>query len=776
MKGREIMKRNGNKFAFAALLLSFSLFLSACSGIGAELKVSDTANKGQESVTANTYTPVNFPSQSGITEETDEKDIINYKEIARNSNAILYADMQNGHFALQDISTEKIWYSTPSNAAEDEITGSITYSEVRSELSVNYVLKVEESTSTSYKTEYSYDCDAEDVKTELIDNGFRVTYRFAASGITVPVEYKLLSDSFEAKIVLNSIDEGNDSYLISAILLPVFGAGDWNDEGYIFVPDGSGAIIDFSYHNDMQSVYYREVYGKEKAVKSEFSLPNEEIKIPVFGTTVGENTLMGIITQGDADASVYALYHSNAYGYTAVCGALNYRVIDKNTMFENYGGSISRTTYRVSKQSASTDSFAVEYSFLNGKSSGYVGMAEKYRAYLDENGMLNKTESTPVFNIQVYGAVDISTAFLGIDYNTTEILTTVSETKEIVDALKEKGISDIAIRYVGFSGDGVLNKKLNTSINPISGIGSVKDFKSLENDAELFPDYDLMQVRKSGNSVSFGKDVIRTLFNYKAEQPVYSRSIYNKLSEDMIYLLNGRAILGAAEKLSNKYSEYSNISFSALGSMLYSDFSPDSGMFKETTALYVEEALKIFSEKCDKVALENANAYTFKYADKIWDAPSYSSGYDVFKTDVPFYELVLHGSITMTSPCIIQSENPQVQILKTVEMGNELMFAATYADSNKLIGTRYEEIYSTGYKNWIDYAVEAYEKYQPLLERVYNQRITNHYEYSDGVFITEYESGVKTAVNYSGSSVEIDSVKIESMDYEILSMGGEENE
>lgn len=768
------MKKNGFNFALLALLLSFSLFLSACSGIGAELKGSTESDKVQGAVTANTHTPSVFPKQTGITEDTDEIDIIDFKEIARNSNAILYADMSNGHFALQDTATDKIWYSIPANVAEDEITSSVTYSEVRSELAVNYVLKAEENTSVSYKTEYSYDCEPEDVKIEPIENGLRATYKFYDSGITVPVEYRLLQSSFEAKIVTDNIDEGEDAYLIGVDLLPVFGAGAWNEEGYIFVPDGSGAIIDFAYHNDMQTPYIKDVYGKELAVKSSFSFPFENIKIPVFGTRVKDNALMGIITEGDASASVYAMYHSDAYGYTAVSSGLNYRIIDTNTMFENYSASISRTTYRVSEKTASTDSFAVEYYFLNGKGSDYVGMAGKYREYLEENGKLNKSVSEPDFNLQVYGAVDIQTSFLGIDYNTTEILTTVAEVKKIADKLKSNGISDIAVRYVGFSGDGLLNKKLNTSVKPISKIGSVKELKELKNELRLFPDYDLMQIRKSGSGVSFGTDVARTVFDYKAEQSIYSRSIYNKLSEDVIYLLNGKALLGASERLYESCSEYGNISLSSVGGLLYSDFAKNGGMFKDETVLYVKEALAGLSEKSESLALEAANAYAFKYADKIWAAPSYSSGLDIFKTDVPFYELVLHGSIAMTSPCIIQSQSPQVQILKAVETGNELMFAATYSDSSTLIGTRYEDIYSTGYENWLDYAAEAYEKYQPILKKVYNQKITGHYEYSDGVFITEYENGVKTAVNYGDEAVKIGSVTVNASDYELISKGGEE--
>jgi len=769
------MKLCIKKCTLLALALVMCILFTACSSLGVEIKTVNEDNNKTYELIKNTYVPKQLPFQEGLPEDADEDDIFEYTEIARNANSILYADMRNGHFALQDINTEKIWYSIPNNLELDEVTGGTNRSEVRSELLINYVLKEEERVSKSYKTEASFTLKEKNKKIEAIENGFRVTYIFKKSDITVPVEYTLTNDTFKAEIVTKDIVETDTAYLISANLLPLFGAGDWDDEGYVFVPDGSGAIIDFSYHNDMENGYLKEVYGKERALNSEFSLSNEDIKMPVFATVVGNNTLMGNITKGDTASSISAIYHSDNYGYTSVCGVFNYRIIDVKTLFENYASKIRRTNYRVSKHHADDFGYAVEYSLLNGEKSSYVGVAEKYREYLTENGKLNKTESNPKFNIEVYGAVDINTAFLGINYNTTEILTTVNEAKKIAEELKKSGVSDIALRYIGFSGSGILNKKLNISVKPKSKIGSIKDMQDLASLVELYPDYDLMQVRKSGNGVSFNKDVIRTVFDYKAEQYLFSRSIYNKLSEDEIYLLNGRGILGATEKLLKDYSDYKNISLSSMGNTLYSDFSKEKGMYKDKTVLYVKEALKKISEKSENVAVDKANAYTFKYADKIWSAPTYSSSFDIFKTDVPFYQIVLHSNIPLTSAPIIQSLNPEVQVLKTVETGSELMFAATYKDSSVLIGTRYEALYSTGYRNWLDYAVKAYKEYQPILEKIHDKKIINHYEYADGVFVTEYENGISVAVNYNDNVVKVNSVEVAGMGYKIIE-GGAANE
>lgn len=772
------MKRCSRCVCLTALVLSVLMMLTACGSIGQTIKTQKPSRQSA-AVTPNTKQVSVKPVQVGVSEDTDDYNILNFEEVARNSNSILYADMKSGHFALQNIETEAIWYDVPNNTELDEITTGTERMEVRSQLIVRYILKIEESTTSSYKTETSQSVVRNGgASVELIENGIKVTYQFTKCGITLPVRFYLTNDSLRAEIVTEEIDEGKDSYLIGVDLLPVFGAGDWDDEGYAFVPDGSGALIDFSYHKDMQVPYEKAVYGEEKAVKPQSVTYKEEpILLPVFGVTKGENSLMGIITEGDADASVTAFYHSDTYGYTAPSSIFNYRVIDTKTMFAGQGG-ISNTIYRVSEIKASTDVYRVEYSALSGEYNGYVGMAKKYRDYLKENSALNSAVKSPTLNLEIYGAADLTTSFLGFDYSTTEVLTTASQAKTIIEKLKAAGIGDISVRYKGFGGDGILNRKINTSTSPISKIGSAKELAELGKLAVLYPDYDFMQVRESGNGLSFKEDIVYTLFDYKAPQYIYSRSTYSKLTEDDVYLLSPPAILGSLNSLLESYknADYKNISLSSIGLMLYSDLHTEKGMYRDEALQYINKVLENSSEKCDNVAVEGANAYTLKYADKIWSVPVYSSGYNIFSTDVPFYQIAVHGNITMTSSGIIQAQEPRVAILKAVETGSELLFGCTYEESTVLIGSRYEELYSTAYENWMDYAVNANEKYSPVLEKIYDKQIVNHTEASDGVFITEYEGGIRVAVNYGDTAVTLASgEKVEAMDYTVLN-GGADNE
>lgn len=764
-------------FALAAVVLSVSM-LCSCGSVSSGEKLKIPALKSESiTLTPNNKQVSVLPTQEGISEDTDDYEILKYEEIARNSNSILYADMASGHFALQDIESEAIWYDIPNNTELDEITSGTERMEVRSQLLIRYILRIEESTTSSYKIETSQSLVKKgNLTTEKIDNGFKVTYKGIKSGITVPVRYYLTEDSFRAEIILDELDEGKDSFLLGIDLLPVFGAGDTDDEGYAFVPDGSGAIVDFGYHKDMQVPYERAVYGEEKAIRQvSKKFTDEPVMLPVFGICKGDSSLLGIITDGDASSSITMFYHSDSYGYTAPSAILDYRVMDTKAMFEGQGG-LQTYINRISALHTASKAFAVEYSVLNGEDNGYVGMAKKYREYLKENGVLDGKVSAPTFNLEVYGAADLTTSFLGFDYSTTEILTTISQTEKIISALEKAGIGEMSVRYKGFGGDGILNRKLNTSVSPLRKIGSVKQMAALGKDVQLYPDFDLSQIRESGGGAALSGDTAYTLFDYKAPQFSYSLASGVKLSEDDIYLLNGRAILGATDTILDGYkkSGYNNVSVSSIGSMLYSDLNTKTGMYRDEAVLYTKKAFEKFSKACKSVSADSANAYALGYVDKVWNAPVYSSAYDIFDRDVPFYQIVLHGSITTTSSGIIQASEPAVELLKAVETGSELMFGCTYEESTVLIGSRYEYLYSTAFDNWKDYAVEINSRYSDILKQIYDKEITDHTEAASGVFVTEF-GDVSVAVNYNDTEAEVNGTVIEPLGFALLN-GGAEND
>ena len=76
-----------------------------------------------------------------------------------------------------------------------------------------------------------------------IDHGVLVNYKFPSEGFYIPVRYILNDRGLNASILFSDIKENKDNKLDTISFLPYLGAGDMNDEGFMLVPDGSGAII-----------------------------------------------------------------------------------------------------------------------------------------------------------------------------------------------------------------------------------------------------------------------------------------------------------------------------------------------------------------------------------------------------------------------------------------------------------------------------------------------------------------------------------------------------
>lgn len=696
---------------------------------------------------------------SVTTDETHLQSDPTYKKVASTDKIAMYADMENGYFALQNLKNGYLWYSVPKDPDADTITKGTVRSNIRSQLIVNYVDKEDEKTAAFTKSVNSYMSSVEngDIEVSEILNGIRVTYGFEEIDMTIPVEYILEDDRFVATVVFSEIDEGKTSYLVSLNVLPTLGAAATGEEGYLFYPDGSGALINFSEHTSLTEHISKKCYGEEKAVsnKTEKSTYEETVKMPVFGTVrSGGNALLGIVEQGDSIAEISAYCSTYSCGYNAVSSTASYRFWSEKLMFKGVSG-IQKTLYRVSKNHTAQERYSVGYYMLEDSDANYVGMANRYRQYLMDKQGLKKKIISPTFNLTLYGSVGIDASFLGIHFTRIQKLTTYSQAKEIVGKLTENGFDSISVRYIGWQKSGITNDKLKNAATLSSKLGGKSDWNSLSsylNDKEydFFPEVKFLSFQKSGGGITTRKSAIRTMFDDIAKQVKYSPSVYKVLeTEKPLYLLKYSLLDKAMNKILNKYDKtgVKNISVSEISEMLYSDFSENEA-YREESYQSVIKALEKLQNGFNKVAITGGNMYAVPFATKVYDTPIYSSGNLNYDKDVPFYQIVLHGIVNLTTPSVMQSQDSITCLLKSVEAGCELQFAGISESATVLMNTEYDTLYNTKFSDWKDYAREWYSAYQPLLEKIYNQKIVGHKCLSDKVYQTDYENGISVIVNY----------------------------
>ena len=743
----------------AALTVFYPFFASGSITVNAQTN---------EGLSAASVSGEELPIQTGVTDDTPEYDIALYQKAAENENSVLYADLRNGYFALKNKISGKVWYSVPNDMLTDEITTGAKRSEIFSQIVLNYVFADGQYEITGAQHADSYtSCVMSQggISAKILDNGLRVTYNFEDIGVVLPVEYTLEKDYLAVTIVREQIKISDECILMGINVLPSFSAGNSQDEGWLFVPDGSGAVVKFNNGIKTSNKYDKYVYCDELAVPKETSSVHEEnILLPVFATSVGSDTLTGIITSGDAAASITYFNGNSDCAYNCISSTVNFlNFAQRQNIIKN------KTSSKISGADYNLDNYQVRYYMSYGEKADIAGIAREYRNYLEKEKGFSSSAAEPTFNLSLYGFIETRASFLGIPYTKHKVLTTVGQATSILDELSEKGVDSVTVKYIGWSNSGVDNKKIPSSAKVSGKIGSISDFQSLaqriaDSGVTLYPEVDLLRYTESGNGVLKTRDSIKTPFQVISAMNSYLPSNFEVNTKASSFcLLTPKKISKYSGNYLKSYRtlDLKAISLSTIGQLTYSDFSNKNSFNRAGLPDIYDEILSEYRKAGITTAFTNANAYTFAYADRVFDAPVQSSGFDSFDYDVPFYQMVLHGKVNMTSPAIIQSANPLSVYLKSVEYGMELLYNGIYADSSALTGTAFDYLYSSDYGLWIDDAAEKYAEYSPLQKLIYNSEIISNTKIAEGVKKTVYQNGVTVYVNYNDETVTAENIKIE---------------
>lgn len=717
-------------------------------------------------------------------------------EVAASSGGItMYYEADEARFYLRDDATGKEWHST-ANIKGDKVSKGLVKTVVRSQMIISYISEAEKST-LEYARELNTqsDCVGETiegvrdcVEVKKIDNGIEVTYVFPAIGATIPTQYKLVDGKFYASVLVDQIKEEGvknengtvDNFMIVDInLLPAFGAGNWAEEGSLFVPDGSGALIDFN--SCLQDYIYKGmVYGSELSIVPEERITyTESVHLPVFGTIVNgetDNALMGVISKGDMTSSITVINGSEKCGFNAVSPIFHYRVMQNQYNLFN-----KRRVNDISKPTNTAPTYEVCYSVLAEDKANYVGMAAEYRNYLIANKGLKVQVTKPTFHLNAVGAFEQPASFLGlIPYTESVSLTTYEQAKEILESLKAAGITDVTLRYTGWSNDGIENVTIPKAAKPLGVLGGKKGLKALQDytaeaGVAFYPEVDLITFQKNGAGVNVNKHAIRSVFGKTIHRAKYMLSAYvTELGSAVTVLLSPEqfATVGGRYLTSLKDNGFKAINLSTMGDYCYANFYEKNQQYRSKFGESVDAMLKSYNEAGIEMAFNNANAYVLPYASLVTDVPTHSSGYDLFSRDIPFYQAVLHGYVPYTTKALAQTADPEAAYLAAVETGTELSYIGIYEESSVLFDTAYDYMYGSNYKLWQEKAAAQYAKYMPLLKKICKATVVAH-EQVEGydAYLTKYSDGTQVVVNYEDEAITVGGKEIKARDWEEVTVG-----
>ncbi|MBS4178993.1 DUF5696 domain-containing protein [Lederbergia citrea] len=593
---------------------------------------------------------------------------------------------------------------------------------------------------------------------------------------TVPMLVQLEDDNVIVKINGNELAY-NEQFPINTLqILPFFGAANQNETGYMFVPDGSGALIELNNGKNHYQPYSARVYGKDEAVfEKTDNVTSESIKLPVFGMKRGDHAFLSIIEEGDGIAAIEADVSGRLNSYNAIYSSY---VVKSSGEITLAGGNRSSTT-SIFQKGEFKENITLRYAFLDGDKANYAGMASYYQNYLIDKHQLEPltAEDDIPFYLELTGSIWKRKTILGIPYKSLVPLTTFAEGEKIVKELTEANINNLKVRYIGWFNEGV-NHKVPTKVQVDSKIGGKKGLESFseflsENGTDFYPDVAFSNVYRNTIGFSPSKDASRYITKKVAEVYPTNRATYRQdiANRTPYYLLSPAKLPSYVDGFIKDYEQFNikGLSLRDLGESIHADYKEKKVINREQSKKIVEEQMSKINEQYSDLLVIGGNAPVLPYAKSILDAPLSSSGFNITDQSVPFYQMVIHGYIDYAgSPVNLSTDqNIKKQILRSLETGSNVYFSWFYEDPSLIKDSEFNHLLSANYQLWLDESIQMYNEVNDVLKVVRDKPISSHEELGKGVFKTTYGHDYSIIVNYNEQAAAIDGLTIEAESYMI---------
>lgn len=589
----------------------------------------------------------------------------------------------------------------------------------------------------------------------------------------VNMTYRLDGDDMKVEIALKDLEHEDDYPIYTLTPLPYFGAGGTSDEGYMLVPEGGGAIINFNNGKISQNSYYANMYGWDMALSREAVVHNTRTYFNTFGISTGDDSFICILEEGAPYVSIQADIsgHNNSYNYVNAVYGVTFR--------EQYDvGSIADSAIYSYLPELPDETLTMRYHFVD--SGSYVDMAKEYQSYLkdkyDGYFIRNDDTTTPVI-LEIVGAVDKVRQILGIPVSRPLKLTTFKEAETMISELQSEGMNNMSVKLTGWCNGGV-KQKIMRNVKPISSLGGKKDLQSLADTAEslgidLYLDGVTHYEYDSNifNGFFSYTDAARFISKERAKLVIYSDVTYAaREGTDDYYLLHSDLAQEMTQNLVNAADNYgTGVSFRDTGMDLSADYYRKKTVSRQAAMTIQSDKLKEMSDDGMKVMINMGNDYAAVYSDMITNMDLKGSEYTILDAYVPFYQIALHGYVNYTGPALNVTGNAEEEILVSAEYGAGLSFSLMRETAFALQKTLYTEYYGSDYAACHDRMLEIYTRYNEELGHIFNQEMAGHECITADLKCTTYEDGTKVYVNYGfENAVTDDGIEVPARDYKVI--------
>ena len=652
----------------------------------------------------------------------------------------LLFDETTATVAIRDTNTKKIWHTLPFDSIAKQISASAVEIVLADDDNKIYTLNSQDN-SVNFGN-FSYTIGVDEIS---VDYALSLTRETGAKDFDdidkgeiradMTVIYRIKDGSLYVNVNMNSLKLPKDINLEKITLLNNFGAYEnSNTDDYIFVPDGSGALLMTGKSDSGTSSVTLPVYGNNPATTQ--NATKSDCLFGAFGLKNSENAFVCIIEKGDAIAQINAERNSE--------NALNH----VNASFSVTDIQYDKTENNTSRYYGYQYKGEIElcYRFLSGKSATYSGMATACRENLIRNSTL-PAQPLNITNEHLPIIVNLEAGYKN-EKGKQITLSNFERATSLTTLLKAKGINNIYLCYKG-----LYDNEKNADFDEFkSALGKQSDYENLysylnSQKFSLFIDTNILFSNSSGAKNIKGK---------KAQAELISPVTLETQNHEFLKM---DSFENKINKILNKSENvlFDGYSLNDMGKYLYSDYSNNSYSRNQSQTEIFSQLPVLSTSK--QIMIEHGNLYTLKGADVVSNIPVSPLAYKETSAyvGVPFIQMLLHGMMEYSTSPLNLSENPQDAFLKSVEYG---CLPSAYWYCTKL-NEGNDNFY---YNNNINDIVSYYAKAHQTLSALRDSRMTSHREVQPGVYCAEYDNSAKVYINYTNTDVTVHGVVVNAKD------------
>ena len=608
------------------------------------------------------------------------------------------------------------------------------------------------------------------IRMTYLDNGFSADVIFPAYGVgytaVVTLDERGLTVTIPQDKIINGETEEHRYTVSTFTVYPFLGHSVLGqDEGYMIIPDGQGALIELKDNEKrFSSPFDRPVYGTnigiEDTVNSRWSVGTEPVIMPVFGMvhTADQIGFLGVIEQGDSAARIRAYPNgANNLSFDWISAKYTYRMVYKQPTGPSSGA--------VDMLTEAPRVFDIVQHFLlaDGEEATYAGLAIAWREYMEEKGFFANADAERPFDVEVdFLGVERENDVLG---KTDVVMTTFQQAGEILESMKTDGVDQVSVIYRGWQANG-LTGGVPTAYSPAGSLGGSGGLEALIRKCDgLGVDFSL-----EADFLSLNTETHPTL-TYSAFKKItsqtWSRPTFGPVYDTLYYLAPDRSQAVAQDALNAMRSaKVPGVELTGITQLMadyyYQNHYQESGKLAE---IYKEIALSAANNF--RTTLKSANAYLWPCASALNDLPVTGSDYAYVSQDVPLLAIALSGKMPAYLEYVNFQANAHKFFLRLAEQGTRPCFLLTMEDPIELQNTNSSDIYSA---RWDLYRVTLamwYAQLKELHESIGGASIIAHDILGDITRVT-WSNGVKVYLNYGEAEGELDGVVLEPMSWKAV--------